>query len=340
MLLYVQSKPLLALLWIIPTYPGLSIGYQGEEISVSSPLPSSGSCRVTRTTLSLLFSKPGKPRSLAVSHRTLPSPALISSSGCCCKAQNCTIFQVRRHQRWLQRDYHLCSHCAWCKDAFCPPGCLAHCQITPERHQYLKGEGKRRGGEIPGDLKGLNDRTGLEADGRLPRPPGARARRPPRRGSTESRPSGTHPPAAAAALTGRRLRFRVAWGGGEVPPRPPPPGAAVPPPAEGGKRRRPWATSTRCRGGASPRGSWRSTSGSPCASWGASRRSAGCGAGMGLCRAVCAGAGAGPAAAPGGLGAGRERAGWGRQAVALPGAFGAHRPNAFSRLKCSSVDSS
>lgn len=115
------------------------------------------------------------------------------------------------------------------------PSALLAARHTARLHQYLKGEGKRRGGETRGDLKGLNDRTGLEADGRLPRPPGARARRPPRRGSTESRPSGTHPPAAAAAaLTGRRLRFRVAWGAGEVPPRPPRPRGRRP--SLGGRR--------------------------------------------------------------------------------------------------------
>lgn len=140
-----------------------------------------------------------------------------------------------------------------------------------------------------------------QAEGRPPRHPRDPAPSPSPPGGISSRPSAPHPP--AAALTDRRLRFRVASGGGEVPPPAPFP-ARPPPAAEGGKRRRPWVTSTRCRGRASPPGSWRSTSGSPSASWGASRRSAGRLRQRGRERRRR------PGAAAGGLGAGREADGY------------------------------
>lgn len=69
----------------------------------------------------------------------------------------------------------------------------ARCQTTPERNQHLKGEGKRRGGEIWGHFKGLNDRTELEADGRLPWPPRGAAP-PPSPPRQHRQPPLHHPP--------------------------------------------------------------------------------------------------------------------------------------------------
>lgn len=167
--------------------------------------------------------------------------------------------------------------------------------------------------------------------------PAARPRRPPRRGTTDSRRSITHPPPPPPPPLSPASASGSPRAEGKSRPDRRARGAAIPPSAEGGKRLQPWVTSTRRRGRASARGSWRSTSGSPSASWAASRRSAGRWAALregtrlprssacGAWRRPC-GSSRRPGSRAGGARGLREELAEAAKAVPLPGAFGADRP--------------
>lgn len=133
-----------------------------------------------------------------------------------------------------------------------------------------------------------------QADGRLPRPPWGSA--PPPSPPRQHRQLPLHHPPSRCRRRRRRsyqppppLPGRLGRRGSPASLGPFPGPQSLPRRKAGSGGKRLW-TSTRCRGRASPRRSWRSTSGSPSASWGASRRSAG--------RSAVSGSGDGAALAP------------------------------------------